>query len=58
MSVWLGSTLGMVLADGLAILVGRMLGARLPEKVIRYGAAAIFLITGAASLLRAVSAWR
>ena len=57
-SGWLGSTLGMVLADGLAILVGRMLGAKLPEKVIRYGAAAIFLITGAASLLRAVSAWR
>ena len=57
-SVWLGSTLGMVLADGLAILVGRMLGARLPEKVIRYGAAAIFLTTGAASLLRAASALR
>jgi putative Ca2+/H+ antiporter (TMEM165/GDT1 family) len=57
-SVWLGSTLGMVPADGLAILVGRMLGARLPEKVIRYGAAAVLLITGAASLLRAASALR
>ena len=37
---WLGSTLGMVAADALAILVGQQLGRRLPEKVIRYGAAA------------------
>ena len=29
---WLGSTIGMVAADALAILVGRMLGRRLPEK--------------------------
>src|SRR4051794_2289887 len=29
---WLGSTVGMVAADALAILVGRMLGRRLPEK--------------------------
>jgi putative Ca2+/H+ antiporter (TMEM165/GDT1 family) len=54
--VWLGSTLGMVIADGLAIIVGRMLGARLPERVIRYGAAAVFLITGAATLVRAATA--
>lgn len=44
--VWLGSTLGMVAADGLAILVGQQLGARLPEKAVRYGAAVIFVIFG------------
>lgn len=43
---WVGSTVGMVAADALAILVGRMLGRRLPEKVIRYGAAALFAISG------------
>lgn len=39
---WLGSTLGMVGADALAILAGRLLGRRLPERAIRYGAAILF----------------
>jgi Ca2+/H+ antiporter, TMEM165/GDT1 family len=43
---WLGSTLGMVAADALAIVVGRALGKRLPEKVIAYGAAALFFVFG------------
>ncbi|MEV4627002.1 TMEM165/GDT1 family protein [Micromonospora sp. NPDC049523] len=43
---WVGSTVGMVAADALAILVGRMLGRRLPEKVIKYGAAALFALSG------------
>jgi putative Ca2+/H+ antiporter (TMEM165/GDT1 family) len=44
--VWIGSTVGMVAADALAILVGRYLGKHLPEKVIKYGAAALFAIFG------------
>ena len=43
---WLGSTVGMVAADALAILVGRWLGKRLPERVIKYGAAALFALFG------------
>ncbi len=43
---WLGSTLGMVAADGLAIVVGQQLGARLPERAIRIGAAAAFVVFG------------
>jgi len=43
---WLGSTLGMVAADALAIVVGRALGKRLPEKAIAYGAAALFFVFG------------
>lgn len=39
---WLGSTVGMVAADALAIIVGRHLGARLPEKAIKVGAAVLF----------------
>jgi putative Ca2+/H+ antiporter (TMEM165/GDT1 family) len=48
---WVGSTVGMVAADALAILVGRLLGRHLPEKIIRYGAAAAFALFGAALLL-------
>ncbi|WP_370619031.1 TMEM165/GDT1 family protein [Mumia sp. Pv 4-285] len=43
---WIGSTLGMVAADALAILLGAWLGRQLPEKVIRYGAAALFAAFG------------
>ena len=43
---WIGSTLGMVAADALAIVVGRALGKRLPENIIKIGAAALFFIFG------------
>jgi putative Ca2+/H+ antiporter (TMEM165/GDT1 family) len=43
---WLGSTVGMVAADALAIVVGKQLGARLPERAIKIGAAAAFLVFG------------
>ena len=43
---WLGSTLGMVLADALAIVVGAVLGRHLPERAVRYGAAASFVVFG------------
>jgi putative Ca2+/H+ antiporter (TMEM165/GDT1 family) len=44
--VWIGSTIGMVAADALAILVGQQLGARLPERAVKFGAAATFVIFG------------
>ena len=44
--VWIGSTLGMVAADGLAILVGAVAGKHLPERLIQIGAAALFLLFG------------
>ena len=43
---WLGSTLGMVAADALAIAVGRVLGARLPERAVSRLAAASFVVFG------------
>ena len=43
---WLGSTLGMVAADALAILVGRLLGRHLPERAIKYGASGLFFVFG------------
>jgi putative Ca2+/H+ antiporter (TMEM165/GDT1 family) len=51
---WLGSTVGMVAADALAIAVGRMLGRRLPDRTIRYGAAALFAVCGLWLILEAV----
>ena len=45
--VWLGSTVGMVISDGLAVIVGRMLGKQLPENAIKIGAAIIFFAFGA-----------
>ena len=44
---WAGSTLGMVAADALAIGVGSMLGTRLPQRVIKAGAAVTFFVFGA-----------
>ncbi|GAB3430511.1 TMEM165/GDT1 family protein [Actinophytocola sediminis] len=46
LGVWIGSTVGMVAADALAIVIGRALGRNLPEKTIRYGAAALFFLFG------------
>src|SRR5262249_36541574 len=51
---WIGSTVGMGAADALAILVGRWLGHNLPEKTIRYGAAALFAIFGVWLLVDAI----
>jgi len=44
--VWLGSTLGMVISDGLAIGVGALMGTRLPERPVKVGAALIFFAFG------------
>ena len=46
LGVWLGSTVGMVAADGIAIAVGKGMHKRLPEKLIRYIAAVIFIASG------------
>ena len=46
LGTWIGSTLGMVAADALAILVGAVLAKKLPETAIKYGAAALFAIFG------------
>jgi Ca2+/H+ antiporter, TMEM165/GDT1 family len=49
--VWIGSTLGMVAADGLAIIVGAVAGKHLPERLIQIAAAMLFLVFGAYMLL-------
>jgi Ca2+/H+ antiporter, TMEM165/GDT1 family len=54
LGTWIGSTIGMVAADALAILVGRLLGRHLPEKIIKYGAAALFAIFGIWLIVEAI----
>jgi len=54
LGTWVGSTIGMVAADALAILIGRLLGRHLPEKVIKYGAAALFAIFGIWLIVEAI----
>ncbi|OZF49075.1 MULTISPECIES: TMEM165/GDT1 family protein [Nocardiaceae] len=44
--VWIGSTVGMVAADALAIVVGAVLGKHLPERIIQFGAAILFFVFG------------
>ncbi len=53
---WLGSTLGMVAADALAIAVGRLLGRHLPERTVKVGAAALFFAFGGWLIVEAVLA--
>jgi Ca2+/H+ antiporter, TMEM165/GDT1 family len=46
LGTWLGSTAGMVAADAIAIVVGKALGTRLPERAIRIVAAVAFVVFG------------
>jgi putative Ca2+/H+ antiporter (TMEM165/GDT1 family) len=54
--VWLGSSIGMVLAAGIAILLGNIFGKRIPTGLVKGVAAAIFLITGIVTLAHAAFA--
>ncbi|HEY9264244.1 MAG TPA: TMEM165/GDT1 family protein [Mycobacterium sp.] len=44
--VWIGATIGMVLADGVAIAVGTLLHKRLPERILHAAASVLFLLFG------------
>ena len=52
---WLGSTAGMVIADAIAIAVGAVLGARLPERAVKLFAAAAFVVFGALLLAQGLA---
>lgn len=49
--VTLGTTLGMMLANVPAVLIGKKMADRLPLDKMRFVAAALFLITGVATLI-------
>ena len=47
-SVLIGATLGMLVADGAGIAVGVVLGRHIPERVLKWVSAAIFIVFGLA----------
>ena len=53
--VTLGTTLGMLLTDGLAVFLGDKLAGRVQQRWIRYAAAGLFFLFGAASLWTAAA---
>ena len=52
--VWLGSTLGMMIADGIAIVVGAVMGKTLPKKLITRISGTIFILFGVAAITTAL----
>jgi Ca2+/H+ antiporter, TMEM165/GDT1 family len=53
--VWMGSTLGMMIADGVAIAIGAVLGKSLPERLITRVSGAVFILFGLAAIVAAVA---
>jgi Ca2+/H+ antiporter, TMEM165/GDT1 family len=48
---WVGATVGIILSGMIGVVVGRVFGARLPERVTRLGSAALFALFGAVLLM-------
>jgi putative Ca2+/H+ antiporter (TMEM165/GDT1 family) len=53
--VWMGSTVGMMIADGVAIVVGSILGKKLPERIITRISGALFILFGLATAGAAIA---
>lgn len=51
--VWMGSTIGMMIADGIAIIVGSVMGKKLPEKLITRISGVIFILFGVGAIVAA-----
>jgi putative Ca2+/H+ antiporter (TMEM165/GDT1 family) len=56
--VWVGATTGMLLSDGLAVWVGRSLGKKIPERIVRSIAAGLFFLFGCWYAIQALAAFR
>jgi len=44
--VWMGTTAGMMVADGIGIIIGIVLGKKIPERTVKWIAAMIFILFG------------
>ena len=53
---WLGSTIGMVAADAIAIVIGAQMGRRLPERTVKIAAASLFVIFGVLLVVEGLTA--
>ncbi|BBB90871.1 MAG TPA: TMEM165/GDT1 family protein [Methylomusa anaerophila] len=44
--VWIGTTTGMMIADAIGILIGIVLGRKIPERTVKWFAAIVFILFG------------
>jgi putative Ca2+/H+ antiporter (TMEM165/GDT1 family) len=49
--VWIGATIGIILSGALGVVLGRVFGARLPERATRIGSAVLFAVFGVALIV-------
>ncbi len=52
--VWLGTTAGMMVADGIGIIIGVVFGKRIPERAVKWFAAIVFIAFGVIGLYQAL----
>lgn len=50
LAVLAGATLGMLVADGIGIVVGVVLGRRIPERILKWVSAVVFIVFGLAGI--------
>ncbi len=55
LQVWLGTTSGMMIADAFGIIVGVVLGRKIPERLVKWFAASIFILFGVVGIYAAWS---
>ncbi len=51
LGIWLGSTVGLLAADGIAVALGSALGRRVPERLMSRISGVVFVVFGTAMLL-------
>lgn len=44
--VWMGTTTGMIIADAIGIVIGTVIGKKIPERAVKWFAATIFILFG------------
>ncbi len=54
--VWLGTTTGMLIADGIGIIFGIVMGKKIPERAVKWFAALVFIAFGLAGLYQSLPA--
>jgi uncharacterized membrane protein len=55
--ILMGTTCGMLIADGIGIIGGAWMGKHVPEKYIKWVAGMIFIFFGTLTLYQSVPAW-
>jgi putative Ca2+/H+ antiporter (TMEM165/GDT1 family) len=54
LGIWMGTTSGMLVADAIGIMIGIVLGRKIPEKAIKWFAAMVFIIFGLVGLYQSL----